>query len=85
MAIYHLSIKVFSRGKDASAVEKAAYRAGERIKNERDGTTHDYTIKGGVVYKEIFLPTNAPAEYKDRSILWNEVEKTEKPIFPMYN
>lgn len=50
MAIYHCSIKIISRGKGKSAVAAAAYRAGELIKNEYDGITHDYTRKGGVVY-----------------------------------
>ena len=78
MAIYHCSIKVISRGKGKSAVAAAAYRAGEKITNEFDGMTHDYTHKGGVVHTEILLPDHAPAEYADRAVLWNEVEKIEK-------
>ena len=78
MAIYHLSIKIISRGKGKSAVAAAAYRAGEIIKNEYDGITHDYTRKGGVVHTEILLPDNASAEYSDRNLLWNAVEKIEK-------
>jgi ATP-dependent exoDNAse (exonuclease V) alpha subunit len=78
LAIYHLSIKVFSRGKGASAVQKAAYRAGEMLKNDYDGREHDYTRKGGVVHTEIMLPDHAPAEYTDRAVLWNAVEKIEK-------
>ena len=80
MAIYHLSIKIISRGKGKSAVAAAAYRAGEIITNEYDGVTHNYTGKGGVVYTEILLPSNTPAEYADRSVLWNAVEKVEKAI-----
>ena len=78
IAIYHLSIKIISRGKGKSTVAAAAYRAGEKIKNEYDGIEHDYTCKGGVVHTEILLPDNAPAEYADRAVLWNAVEKTEK-------
>lgn len=78
MAIYHCSIKIVSRGKGRSAVAAAAYRAGEKITNEYDGVTHDYTKKGGVVHTEILLPEHAPEEYIDRSILWNAVEKIEK-------
>ena len=59
MAIYHCSIKVISRGKGKSAVAAAAYRAGEKIKNQFDGMTHDYTHKGGVVHTEILLPDHA--------------------------
>ena len=78
MAIYHLQIKIISRGKGKSAVAATAYRAGEKIKNEYDGMEHDYTRKGGIVHTEILLPANAPPEYADRTDLWNAVEKTEK-------
>jgi len=78
LAIYHLSIKIVSRGKGQSVVASAAYRAGEKIENEYDGKTHDYTRKGGVVHTEILLPDNAPPEYQDRAVLWNAVERIEK-------
>ena len=78
IAIYHCTIKVISRGKGKSAVAAAAYRAGEKITNQYDGQIHDYTRKGGVVHTEILLPDHAPAEYADRAVLWNEVEKIEK-------
>ncbi len=32
MAIYHLCIKIISRGKGKSAVAASAYRSGEKIK-----------------------------------------------------
>ena len=78
MAIYHCSIKIISRGKGQSAVAAAAYRAGEKIVSEYDGRTSDYTRKGGIAHTEIILPDNAPAEFQDRAILWNAVEKIEK-------
>jgi len=78
VAIYHLSIKIISRGKGRSAVAAAAYRAGEQIHNDYDGIVHDYTRKGGVVHTEILLPEHAPGEYTDRAVLWNAVEKIEK-------
>jgi len=78
MAIYHLSIKIISRGKGKSAVAAAAYRSGEKITNEYDGLTHEYTRKGGIAHTEILLPDHAPREYLDRSTLWNAVERIEK-------
>lgn len=78
IAIYHCSIKIISRGKGKSAVAAAAYRSGEKLTNDYDGTTHDFTRKGGVVHTEILLPDNAPREYADRSMLWNAVEAVEK-------
>ncbi len=56
----------------------AAYRSGEKLVNEWDGMTHDYTRKGGVVHTEIMLPAHAPLEFADRSTLWNSVEEIEK-------
>lgn len=78
MAIYHCHCKVISRGQGRSAVGAAAYRSGEKLTNDYDGLTHDYTSKGGVVYSEIILCENAPQEYQNRAILWNEVERIEK-------
>ncbi|HAG1192618.1 TPA: MobA/MobL family protein [Salmonella enterica] len=78
MAIFHLSVKTFSRSKGQSATASVAYRAGEKIKCDREGRTHDYTKKGGVLHSEIFLPPNAPSWANDRQQLWNQVEKAEK-------
>mgnify|MGYP000953986580 FL=1 len=78
MAIYHLSIKIISRGKGKSAVAAASYRSGEKIKNEYDGIVHDFTRKGGIAHTEILLPQNAPQEFSNRGTLWNSVEKIEK-------
>ena len=78
IAIYHCSIKIVSRGKGKSAVAAAAYRSGEKLMNEWDGLTHDYTKKGGVVHSEILLPAHAPPAFSDRSTLWNSVELSEK-------
>ena len=73
-----MNINIVSRGKGKSAVAAAAYRAGESIKNEYNGITHDYTSKKGIVYSEIQLPEHAPAEFCNRYILWNTVEKAER-------
>jgi len=78
MANYHLSIKIFSRNKGASAMEKAAYRAGEKLVSDYNGETYDYTRKHGVVHTEILLPEHAPTEYADRTTLWNAVENSER-------
>ena len=56
----------------------AAYRSGEKLVNEWDGMTHNYTRKGGVVHTEIMLPAYAPPEFSDRSTIWNSVEEIEK-------
>ena len=43
-----------SRGKGKSAVAAAAYRSGEKLTNEWDGMTRDYTRKGGVVIPKLW-------------------------------
>ena len=55
----------------------SAYINRTRLENTWDGTVRDYTRKGGLVYSEVMLPTNAPLQYADRSILWNSVEWNE--------
>ena len=78
MAIFHMSAKTIGRSSGRSSVASSAYRAGEKIKDERQDKEHDYTKKQGVVHKEIILPEQAPERLKDRSVLWNEVEQIEK-------
>jgi len=78
MAIYHCSVKIIGRSSGRSSVAAAAYRAGEKITNQRDGLTHDYTRKHGVVHSEIMLTSHAPAEYQDRATLWNVIEEVER-------
>ncbi|TBY66378.1 Ti-type conjugative transfer relaxase TraA, partial [Rhizobium leguminosarum bv. viciae] len=78
MAIYHASMKPVSRASGRSAVASAAYRAGERLTNERDGITHDFTRKEGVEHAEIVLPEGVSAEWaKSREKLWNAAEFSE--------
>lgn len=80
MSIYHCSIQIIGRSSGRSAVAAAAYRTAEKLEDKETGLTHDYTKKQGVVHREIMLPEYAPEEYKNREILWNEVQKIEKEI-----
>ena len=43
MAIYSCRLDTISRGAGQSATAAAAYRAGERIRDEREQRTHDYS------------------------------------------
>lgn len=73
-----LQYKIGSRGKGQSAVAAAAYRSGQKLTDEELGAVSDYTRKSGVVYSEVSLCDNAPAEYINREILWNSVQTIEK-------
>src|SRR6267142_5829634 len=79
MANYFLHVKTFSRGKGSRVTRAAAYRAGERIRDERSSAVHDYTDRTDVVHAEIVLPAeftgSADMEWAlDRSVLWNAVQ-----------
>ena len=50
----------------------------KKLRDKETGLLHDFTKKSEVIYSEIFLCKNAPAEYADRETLWNEVQKIEK-------
>lgn len=78
MALYHFHVGQIKRSAGRSAVECAAYRAGEKLYSEYYGLVSDYTRKGGVMYTEVLLPPHAPREYADRQTLWNAVEDAER-------
>lgn len=78
VAQYRLSVKVISRGAGRNAVAAAAYRAGERLHDERLDMTFDYSRRGGVEHSEIMLPGGAPERFADRHTLWNAVEAAER-------
>jgi hypothetical protein len=82
MAIYKLKVKTFSRGQGGCVTRSAAYRAGERIRDDRTGRIHNYAYRDDVVHKEIFLPSEFAASAaldwaRDRSTLWNSAERTD--------
>lgn len=79
MAIYHLAMKPIGRSGGRSAVAAAAYRASQKLTNERDGLTHDFTHRRGVEHTEIVLAEGVDAAWAlDRSALWNAAEAAEK-------
>jgi ATP-dependent exoDNAse (exonuclease V) alpha subunit len=96
VAIYRLEAKILGRqakdkaghavaGKQVSVVAKAAYRSGERLRDERIEKSFDYRSRSQeVVYREILSPEDAPAwlqapeSREKRQQLWNEVERVEK-------
>ena len=77
MAIYHLHVQVISRKAGRSAVACAAYRAGQKLQDERTGEEFDYTRKRSVVESMILAPEEAPEWVRDRAQLWNQVEASE--------
>ena len=78
MAIYHINASIVKRSAGHSAVAAAAYRAGEKLADERTGEVHDYSRRRGVNAAEILAPPDAPAWALNRETLWNRVETAER-------
>lgn len=73
VAIYHCSMKAVSRGGGRSATAAAAYRAAERIEDQREMVVHDYQRRSGVEHTEL-----VGAGERTRSELWNQAEAAER-------
>ena len=74
----HFNVKIVQRSRGQSAIAAAAYQSGSRLFSENDHKVKWYSNKKEVVHAEILFPPHVPAEYFDREILWNAVEKSEK-------
>ena len=80
MALFSWSMQIIKRSAGRSVVAASAYRAGERLRDERQEMTHDYRNRTGVEHTELLFPTDAP-EWTNgigRETLWNAVEAGEK-------
>ncbi|CAD1790218.1 plasmid mobilization protein [Xanthomonas arboricola pv. juglandis] len=77
MAIYHVSIKSFSRGKGQSSVAAAAYRAGINLRDTTHKTTHKYEKRSGVVSQQMLAPEGAPRWCLDVRSFWDINEQQE--------
>jgi hypothetical protein len=77
MAIYHLSAQIIGRSSGRSSVAAAAYRAGEDLRDERTGLSHDYSRRRDID-AWIQAPSSAPSWVYARADLWNRVEATER-------
>ncbi|MBK9562683.1 MAG: MobA/MobL family protein [Micavibrio sp.] len=77
MAIYHCSLRIFSRSEGHSAVAAAAYRAGAVLKDQRTGRIHRYGKRKGVLDAFILAPPSTPQNLLDRAVLWNAAEEAE--------
>ncbi len=60
MALFSWSMQIIKRSAGRSVVAAAAYRAGERLHDQRQNMTHDYRNRSGVEHSEILIPGGAP-------------------------
>ena len=78
MAIYHASIKSFSRGKGESSVAAAAYRAGIDLVCTSSHSIHRYSHRHGVASYRMLAPTGAPKWCLDANVFWDLNEANER-------
>lgn len=82
MAIFYMQISSITRGAGRRATAAAAYRSGERIRDERTGELFNHVRRRDIQYTEIFLPSQfdgeAVAWARNRERLWNTAEHAEK-------
>jgi ATP-dependent exoDNAse (exonuclease V) alpha subunit len=82
LATYRFHVSSVGRSAGRRATAAAAYRAGERLRDERSGRLHNYSRRKDVVHTEIFLPAHlagaADAWAANRERLWNTAERAEK-------
>jgi ATP-dependent exoDNAse (exonuclease V) alpha subunit len=81
MAIFRLQVTPITRGDDHSSVGAAAYRAGEKLRDDRTNQLYNQSRRKDVTHSEIMLPAHLAGENMDwarnRASLWNTVENAE--------
>jgi hypothetical protein len=77
MPIFYLNVGTVSRGAGRSVVAAAAYCSRSELYDDRLGRVHDYTANADLVHSELLLGVGAPEMWRDRGVLWNEVEAIE--------
>jgi hypothetical protein len=81
MAIFRLQVTPITRAGGHSSVAAAAYRAGEKLRDDRTNELHNFSRRKDVTHSEILLPAHLSGENMDwarnRASLWNSVEAAE--------
>lgn len=82
VALFWFQTTSISRGQGRSALAAAAYRAGDRLRDEGRNVLYNYSSRRDVVHREILLPAaraaDAPDWIRNRSELWNAAERSER-------
>jgi hypothetical protein len=77
VASFLCQVQTIQRAAGRSAVAAAAYRSGVALTDERLGMEFDFANKDGIERAEILAPSDAPAAYLERQVLWNAAEARE--------
>ncbi len=76
MANYHFETKIISRGKGRSVTAAAGYISGQTLRDSHNGQTY-YNHRNDVIWQKIFLPNNAPQEFRNLQHLCDKIEQAE--------
>jgi len=80
--LFRIEISSIARGTGRRATAAAAYRAGERVRDERTSELFNFSRRRDVLHAEIFLPSQfegtALTWARNRERLWNTAEHAEK-------
>lgn len=81
LAITYFQVTSLSRADGRSAPAAAAYRSGERLRDEGRNQIHNHSKRNDIEHREIILPTGrstaVPDWVSDRNRLWNAAEAVE--------
>jgi hypothetical protein len=81
MAIYSMHVSSVSRAAGSSSLASLSYIASMRVRDERLGETYyGFGRRERVMLANTILPVGAPSEYGNPEILFNAIEKFEKPL-----
>ncbi len=82
MATFLMQITPIRRSTGRSAAASAAYRAGERLRDERSGKVYSHVNRRDVLHTAIFVPERFAGQQLEwassRERLWNTAERAEK-------
>ncbi len=81
MAIFRLQVTSITRDGEYGAVSAAAYRAGEKLRDDRTNQLHNHSRRTDVTHSEILIPAQLSGQNVDwaldRASLWNSAEQAE--------
>lgn len=77
MANFHMEISVISRGKGRSITRTASYISGRTLYDIYDHR-RCYNSRKDISFCEVFVPRNAPPNFRDLQSLCNEIDKAER-------
>lgn len=77
MATYHCKVQIINKKSGRGIIAAAAYRSGQKLRDEKSQVVYDYRRKTGILHTEIMAPWYAPEWVYNRETLWNAINNRE--------